>query len=61
MIMNPDLMEYRNEIARLERMAKKLKKLGMSERANGYSAEIYRLNLRLDKLELQFHRKALDK
>lgn len=55
-----EFVEYRAEIVRLEHMAKKLKEFGMSERANGYRAEIDRLNLRLDKLELQFHWEADD-
>ena len=62
MTMNPDLAEYRAEIIRLERMAGKLRSLGMSERAHGYRAEIDRLRLRLDKLELEFFRdETLDK
>jgi 5-enolpyruvylshikimate-3-phosphate synthase len=52
--MNPDLNEYRDEIDRLKRMAKKLKELGMSDKAQGYEAEIEGLYLRLDELERQY-------
>jgi hypothetical protein len=43
--MNINLREYKDEIDRLERMAEKLKSLGMSEKANGYQAEIVVLDI----------------
>jgi aspartate aminotransferase-like enzyme len=60
MEVNIKLAEYRDEIDRLRRFAKKLEELGMEDKAKSHKLLIDDLRKRLDKLELQYFWEADD-